>query len=108
MEKFIIKAFGVNQFNFWGWVAAGLLVVGASLMLGQLAFLDRDTNRGILIMLGVLGLILLGIFCVLLSLYCSLLAEKLEKKHALRGDPDMERLDWAPAAPASSQVKGRD
>ena len=34
--------------------------------------------------------------------------EKLEKKHALRGDPDMERLDWAPAAPASSQVKGRD
>jgi hypothetical protein len=81
VDKLIIKLFGVNRMNFVGWCVAGLLIVGASLVSACAALspgFGADQRLGI--WLCAIWLVLMGIFCLLLQLYCSLLAEKLERR----------------------------
>jgi hypothetical protein len=85
VDKLIIKLFGVNRMNLWGWCAVGLLVIIGAVVLftvGVLVLLAGDTSKaGVLILLGI-GLLLLGHFGVAMQTYCALLAEKLEKQQA--------------------------
>jgi hypothetical protein len=85
MDKWIIELFGINRLNFYGWIFAGCVVIVVSVALGLLSFVtaQRNTTEAILIMLGAIGFLLLGILSVLLQIYCSLLAEKLQKKDEL-------------------------
>jgi hypothetical protein len=85
VDKFIIKFFGINKMNFWGWVCAGLLLIGLVVFLfgtGYSAFLKGDSASMLVSMLVGIGLLLLGIFGLLLQLYCGMLAEKLERQQA--------------------------
>jgi|688.fasta_scaffold664385_1 hypothetical protein len=69
MDKFIVKAFGVNRFNFWGWVAVGVAISVYSLRLLNRGDVGRATY-----------FVLLGIFAVLLQTYCAMLAEKIDPR----------------------------
>jgi hypothetical protein len=85
MDKFIIKLFGVNRLNLVGWVCAGVLVIFGSLALGGVggvAYAEGDPNASVALLLGSIALLLLGVFGVLLQIYCSLLAEKLERQQS--------------------------
>jgi len=69
MDKFIVKAFGVNRFNLWGWVAVGVAISVYSLRLLNRGDVGRATY-----------FVLLGIFAVLLQTYCAMLAEKIDPR----------------------------
>jgi hypothetical protein len=87
VDRLIIKLFGVNKMNFWGWFAAGMLVLVAALglfALGARAVFAGDDRMMLFSLLTAIFVTLIGIFGVLLSIYCSLLAEKLESTKALR------------------------
>ena len=73
MDKFIVKASGVNRFNLFGWVAAGLLVLVASL--GALAL--GAVQHAIYF-------VLFGIFGVLLQTYCPARGENRAARRAGR------------------------
>ena len=85
MDKLIVWMFGINRMNFYGWIFAGIVTLVVTLGLAGLsiAVATDDVQWGILIMLGAIAFILLGILCVLLQIYCTLLAEKLERKGEL-------------------------
>ena len=80
MDKLIVTYFGINRLNFWGWVGAGTLLILISLfsiLLAVGSHLSGDSVGAHFFALGAIYSVLLGIFGVLLQLYCSLLAEKL-------------------------------
>jgi hypothetical protein len=85
MDKLIIKLFGVNRLNLVGWVCVGVLVIFGSVALGVaalVAYADGDPGASVALLLGSVALLLLGVFGVLLQIYCSLLAEKLERQQS--------------------------
>ncbi len=84
MNSLIVKLFGVNAMNLIGWCATGLLIIALAVILVADAALTAKNVTPELLLLGAIALLLLGIFGVLLQIYCSLLAEKLERRHAVR------------------------
>ena len=89
MDKFIIKFFGINHFNFYGWCVAGLFVIVLSVLLVIASVVSApDPHLSLMLMLGAIWLLLLGIFTALMSFYSSLLAEKLEQKQELAARRD--------------------
>jgi hypothetical protein len=100
MDKWFIELFGINRLNFYGWVFTGALVILICLGLAgaSVATAPQNAMAAVLIMLGAIAFLLLGIFGVLLQIYCSLLVEKLQAKDELlrqineRRDP-REQLD---------------
>jgi hypothetical protein len=85
VDKLIIKLFGVNRMNFWGWVCAGLLVIGCCLFFFARAyaeFLKGGVSLTIVFLLAGIGVLLLGQFGLALQTYGSLLTEKLERQQA--------------------------
>ena len=84
--KIIIALFGVNRSNLLGWCFGGLAVIGASLGAVVLAFVVAPPAplRPELLLLTAICFRLFGIFGVLLQIYCSMLAEKLEKQRVDR------------------------
>lgn len=80
MDKLIVVIFGVNRVNLWGWVIVGLLDVGAAvyLVLGALVPTAGPGLKPEIALMIAACLLLLGIFGVLLQMYCALLALKLE------------------------------
>jgi hypothetical protein len=95
MDKLIIKFFGVNRMNFWGWLCAGLLIIGCCLFLVLLAFheyFNGDVLSAIHWLLVCIAALLLGLFGVALQAYGSLLTEKLERQQAALHLPAPEDL----------------
>jgi hypothetical protein len=93
MDRLIVKVFGINRTNLWGWVCAGLLVMGGAgvfFLLGYGAFLNRDVDSTLIWLLSGVALLLLGQFGIALQTYCSLLAEKLERQQARVPDLDYD------------------
>jgi len=85
MNKLIIKLFGINQMNFWGWIFAAVLVFigcGVFFAMAYFAFMKKDSNSAIVFLLAAIGLLLVGHFGLAVQTYCSLLAEKLERQQA--------------------------
>jgi hypothetical protein len=112
MDKFIIKLFGVNYLNFWGWFVLGLVMIMAIVVLvvGSVVMMVFGEGRPDLMLLAAVAVALLGIFGVLLQIYTGLLAEKLEKRELERqealaraaereGPGAPERPGRRPAAP---------
>jgi hypothetical protein len=85
MDKLIVKLFGINRFNFYGWIAAGLVVIVGSLLfwVAGFAFAFTDATVALTLVLSAIWLVLIGMFGLFLQVYCALLAEKLEKKDDL-------------------------
>jgi hypothetical protein len=81
MDRFIINLFGYTRTNLLGWIVAGLLVMGLSLCLFYLAYQPplRPGFSPEWYLLAAIALLLLGIFGVLLQMYCAQVAEKLER-----------------------------
>jgi len=105
MDRLIVKIFGVNRMNLWGWVCAGLLVMGGAgvfFLCAYGAYLSGDANATLIWLLSGVALLLLGQFGVALQTYCSLLAEKLERQQ-----PRVPDLDYdAAPLPAPSRQPG--
>lgn len=79
MNDVIVKLFGVNRMNLFGWCAAGLIVIGLAVLLMVEAAIAAKNATPELMLLGAIAVLLLGIFGVLLQIYCALLAEKIER-----------------------------
>ena len=82
MDKLIVGLFGVNRINLLGWLVAGLLLLGLAFYL-VIAAVQPLMGKAIppeILLLTAICLLLTGIFGVLLQLYCSLLAVKLDLK----------------------------
>ncbi len=80
MDKMIVALFGVNRMNLWGWVVGGYFVMGSAGYMVAGAFIPA-IGFGFtpeIALLTAACLLLLGIFGVLLQMYCSLLAIKLD------------------------------
>jgi hypothetical protein len=78
MKNWKTKRFGDNAMNFHGWLAAGLVVIGASIYCVKRA-LDADDYRSLVVMmLASIWFLLLGIFGVLWHNYIARVAEKLD------------------------------
>lgn len=84
MNDVIIKLFGINRMNLFGWCAAGLIVIGLAVLLLVEAAIATKNATPELMLLGAIALLLLGIFGVQLQVYCSMLAEKIERKQGER------------------------
>jgi type VI protein secretion system component VasK len=85
MDKLIVKLFGINRLNFYGWIAAGLFVIVGSLLFWAVGFFFTfaDPMFALAMVLSAIWVVLIGMFGLFLQLYCALLAEKLEKKEEL-------------------------
>ncbi len=70
-EKFFLKYFGMNRFNFYGWIFTGSFLLIVSLVALFLGLVQVA-----------IYLTLLGIFGVLVQAYLGMLAEKLLKEKA--------------------------
>jgi membrane protein implicated in regulation of membrane protease activity len=112
VDKFIVKLFGINRLNFWGWVACGflLLLVGASLVAaGAVSASEAAATGGsplyaVVWLLAAIAIFLFGILTVLLQIYTSLLAEKLEKQQQ---DENRRREEDCPPWPDAQTTGGR-
>jgi hypothetical protein len=95
MDKTIIKLFGINRFNLFGWIFVGLamifVTVAMALPILLSALLPGRSLSPEALLLGAIWVLLLGIFGVLLQLYCSLLADKLERQNGNAAVP--RRID---------------
>ncbi len=80
MDKLIVYLFGINRMNLLGWVTAGLLVLGvaAYLVVGAVSPPFAVGLPPVNALLVAISLLLMGIFGLLLQIYCSLLASRLE------------------------------
>ncbi len=83
MNKWIIRFFGINRFNFFGWIFAGLLnvviVLGCIIMAISKAEFDDELGSEFFLLLGIL-LVLSGQFYLSLQIYHAKLAEKLMRE----------------------------
>jgi Co/Zn/Cd efflux system component len=88
MNDFLNKLFGFNYINLVAWIIAGLCLLGVSGFFGYQAF-ERgkeqpvDTATYILCLIAIL---LLGLFCLLLQIYCALVVEQLNKQSRTKSD----------------------
>ena len=101
MDKLIIKLFGVNRMNLIGWfiTGVGIMILALLLFIGAWKASVGANVPPLHLLLGTICLLLLGIFGILLQLYCSLLAEKLEK----RQEANRERQErFASESPSTS------
>jgi hypothetical protein len=73
MKSWKTKVFGDNLFNFYGWLFAGLVVMG-----GSFYFLKRGMEGCPTSYLIAIYMLLLGCFGVLLTNYLARVAEKLD------------------------------
>ena len=84
MNKWIIKYFGINKFNFFGWLFAGVLGVGATLFtLHFVVEMVRARNfeaANTLLLLGIVLLLALQVG-ITFQIYTSKLAEKLSSEN---------------------------
>ncbi len=78
MKNWKTKLFGDNSMNFYGWLVAGLFVIGASTYFAKRA-LDADKYLSSQVaMLVAIWILLLGQFGIALSNYIARVAEKLD------------------------------
>lgn len=82
MSSWMTKLFGDNRLNFYGWIAAGLIVAGVSLLLAVAAILTGALRSPEGIMLVAIYLILLGVFGIALQSYCARVAAAIERSDA--------------------------
>jgi hypothetical protein len=118
MDKFIIKLFGLNHLNFWGWISLGLvmIIVIVVLIAVSVVMMVEGGGRPDLMLLAAVAVALLGIFGVLLQIYTGLLAEKLEKRELERqealaraaGREGPGPPEWPTRRPAAPNVTTRD
>jgi hypothetical protein len=95
MNKWIIKLFGINKLNFFGWIFAGLIIITASfgcflMALFRMHSLD-DLTPQFFLLLGIL-VVLFGQFSLNLQLYHAKLAEKLSTKEEKEADNRVEHI----------------
>jgi len=83
MDKFIVKWFGVNKFNFWFWVVSGLLitVLAVGLMIYSATLLRLSIAGAQYAILVAIAVVLMGQFALALQKYHAKLAEKIEQQN---------------------------
>jgi hypothetical protein len=82
MKTWKSKLFGDNCFNFFGWIAAGLAVMGVSLWCLIKAIQLGAVGSPTCLLLGAIYFIVLGHFGVSLQNYCSRVAKNIEAEDA--------------------------
>jgi hypothetical protein len=97
VDKAVVKLFGLNRLNFWGWLVTGILLAAVAGYLGVRAAksitLVPQELRPLMDVLGAIAFLLLGILGVLLQMYFAMYAEKLEKQsvESAYSDPTASR-----------------
>ena len=76
------KLFGDNRFNFYGWIGAGLFVIGISIWAVLLAIDAGALKSPSCLLLGAIYFIVLGHFGVTLQSYCARVAKNIEAEDA--------------------------
>lgn len=77
MSTWKTKLFGDNALNFWGWIFASLISLGASL-LAILAAMKTGIHTSTDLLLLAIYLIVMGHFCLAQSNYFARVSEKLD------------------------------
>jgi uncharacterized protein involved in cysteine biosynthesis len=92
MDRLIIKFFGVTRLNVIGWCVAGLflLALGFTSVFIALRSYQGVTIPSHLLVLTAIFLMLSGILGVLLQLYASMLAEKLESQQSQMANDEVK------------------
>lgn len=80
MDKLIVSLFGVNKFNFFGWLFTFLLllIVATVLVVGALVPPLGVGLSPVVALLTAACVLLAGIFGVLVQLYCAMMAVRIE------------------------------
>ncbi len=83
MDKFIVKMFGINRFNFWGWAVTGMvfLFLIAGLLVFSLGALKKNIALAQYLALVAIAVALFGQFTLSLQEYSAKLAEKIERQN---------------------------
>jgi hypothetical protein len=84
VNDFLNKLFGFNHMNLIGWLVAGISLLSVSGFFGYQALESGKhmaTGPGPdVYILATIALLLLGIFCLLLQIYCALVVEQINKQ----------------------------
>lgn len=80
MKKWKSKLFGDNSFNFYGWIFAGILIVGLSLWYFVQSFQTNSRPSPEFFVLGGIYLMLIAHFCLNLHNYLARVAQVLEEQ----------------------------
>ena len=78
------KLFGDNRMNFYGWIGAGLMVFGISIVAVLRAFAIGALKSPSCLLLGAIYFVLLGCFCIALQNYCARVAKNIEAEDAAK------------------------
>ena len=70
------KLFSDNNFNFYGWLFAGLLIIIGSITFTVIGLINDKSN----LIIAAIYFVLLGVFGIMLQNYHSRLAEKLDSQ----------------------------
>jgi hypothetical protein len=82
MKTWKSKLFGDNCFNLFGWIAAGMAVMGVSLLCIIKAIQSGAYSSPTCLLLGAIYFIVLGHFGISLQNYCSRVARNIEAEDA--------------------------
>ena len=80
MANWKSKLFGDNRFNFYGWIAAGLFIVGVSVWFVIRAIQAGAFRSPVSLLLGAIYFVLLGHFGLALQSYHARAAKHLESQ----------------------------
>jgi len=78
------KLFGDNRFNFYGWIGAGVLVMGVSIWCVVKAIQAGADRSPSCFLLGGIYFIVLGHFGIALQNYCARVAKNIEAEDAAK------------------------
>ena len=83
MDKFIVKIFGINKLNFWGWIVTGMvfLTVSMGLLVFSVGLIKTNIALAQYCVLAAIFLLLFGQFGLSLQKYHAKLAEKIERQN---------------------------
>ena len=94
MATWMTKLFGDNRLNFYGWIIAGLIVAGVSMLLVVAAILTGAFRSPEGMLLVAIYFVLLGLFSIALQNYCARAAGAIERR-------DAEKAGTSPPPPAA-------
>lgn len=83
MDKFIVKVFGINKLNFWGWIVTGIaiLTLAAGLLVFSLGLIKTNISLAQYCVLAAIAVLLFGQFALSLQNYHAKLAKKIEQQN---------------------------
>ena len=87
MDKFIIKMFGINKVNFWGWFIAEMMLLGVAVifLIYSYDLVKQNILKAQYSVLVSIALLLMGQFALSLQKYHAKLAEKIERQNKNKG-----------------------